>query len=92
MRAEPVKVRGAHSLKLKEVTNAMHDLGLIETRDSGVVPGGFAVAMVARALADRATEVGGKLTDFEQMDDIRDYNEVDCKAVMELVRYLRQNH
>lgn len=91
MRAEPVKVRGAHSLKLKEVTNAMHDLGLIEMRDLGVIPGGFAVAMMTRLMANRAAQVNGKLTDFEQMNDIRDYNEVDCKAVMELVRYLRQN-
>ena len=92
MRAEPVKVRGAHSLKLKELTNAMHDLGLIQTRDLGVVPGGFAVAMVARLLEKKAALMNGKITDFEQMNDIRDYNEVDCKAVMELVRYLRRNH
>ena len=92
MRAEPVKVRGAHSLKLKEVTNAMHALGLVETRDPGVVPGGFAVAMMARALENRAAHTNGKMTDFEQMNDIRDYNEVDCKAVMEMVRYLRRHH
>ncbi len=92
MRAEPVKVRGAHSLRLKEVTNAMHALGLVETQDLGVVPDGFAVAMMVRLLAAKAASVNGKLTDFEQMNDIRDYNEVDCKAVMELVRYLRQNH
>ena len=92
MRAEPVKVRGAHSLKLKEVTNAMHDLGLVETRDLGIVPGGFAVTRVTSGLDERASQVNGKLTDFEEMNDIRDYNEVDCKAVMELVRYLRQNH
>ena len=92
MRAEPVKVRGAHSLKLTEVTNAMHDLGLVETRDRGVVPGGFAVAMIARVLENGAAQENSKMTDFEQMNDIRDYNEVDCKAVMELVRYLRRHH
>ena len=26
------------------------------------------------------------------MDEISDYNEVDCKVMMEIVRYLRTNH
>ena len=33
-----------------------------------------------------------RLIDVELMQDIRAYNEVDCKAMMEIVRYLREEH
>ena len=33
----------------------------------------------------------GRLLNLELMQEIRDYNEVDCKAMMEIVRYLRAN-
>ena len=33
-----------------------------------------------------------RLMDLDLMKEIRDYNEVDCKAMMEIVRYLRENH
>ena len=33
-----------------------------------------------------------RLMDVDLMKEIRDYNEVDCKAMMEIVRYLRESH
>ena len=50
--------------------------------------------MVACTLRTTALEVavtGGKLTDLELMQEIVAYNEVDCKVMMEIVRYLRAN-
>jgi hypothetical protein len=32
------------------------------------------------------------LIDLELMQEIRDYNEVDCKVIMEVVQYLRERH
>ncbi len=32
------------------------------------------------------------LIDLELMQEIRDYNEVDCKVMMEVVQYLRERH
>ncbi len=50
-------------------------------------------AMVGAWWCDREAErSGGSMRDLEVMQGIERYNEVDCKAMMELVRYLRRNH
>ncbi|MXX20165.1 MAG: hypothetical protein F4X03_00100 [Dehalococcoidia bacterium] len=92
MKREPVVVRGAHGFGLKAVTNAMHDLGLVETRwDEGPADG--LGAMVGAWTCDgEARRTGGSMRDLELMKGIGRYNEVDCKAMMELVRYLRRHH
>ena len=92
MKREPVVVRGAHGFGLKAVTNAMHDLGLVETRwDEGPADG--LGAMVGAWNCDReAASSGGSMRDLPLMKGIERYNEVDCKAMMELIRYLRGHH
>lgn len=92
VREEPVVVRGAHGFGLKAVANAMHALGLVETKwDEGPVDG--LGAMVGAWRCEReAANAGGRLIDVDLMQGIRRYNEVDCKAMMELVRYLRRHH
>ncbi len=92
VREEPVVVRGAHGFGLKAVANAMHALGLVETKwDEGPVDG--LGAMVGAWRCEReAASAGGRLIDVDLMQGIRRYNEVDCKAMMELVRYLRRHH
>ena len=93
VRPEPVVVRGAHGFGLKAMTNALRELGLIDTR-WGAGPTDGLGAMVGAWWCQQAIEQGGVgcLLDLGLMQEIRDYNEVDCKAMMEIVRYLRQNH
>ncbi len=92
VRKEPLVVRGAHGFGLKAVTNAMHDLTLVETRwDEGPADG--LGAMAGAWWCEReAARSGGSMRDLEVMAGIERYNEVDCKAMMELVRYLRRHH
>ncbi len=92
VREEPLVVRGAHGFGLKAVANAMYALGLVETRwDEG--PGDGLGAMVGAWHCEReAARAGTRLIDVDLMKGIRSYNEVDCKAMMELVRYLRRHH
>lgn len=92
VREEPVVVQGAHGFGLKATANAMCDLGLTETRwDDG--PGDGRGAMVGAWWCEReAARKGGRLIDRELMQGIRSYNNVDCKVMMELVRYLRRHH
>ncbi len=85
-------VRGAHGFGLKAVTNGMHALGLVKTSwDEGPADG--LGAMVGAWWCDREAEPsGGSMRDLQVMQRIERYNEVDCKAMMELVGYLRRNH
>ena len=93
IKREPVAVRGAHGFGLKAVTNALHALGHITTQwDSGPADG--LGAMVGAWWCERQLEHGRaqRLIDVGLMQAIRDYNQVDCRAMMEIICYLRNNH
>ena len=92
MQKEPVVVRGAMGFGLKSVANAMLANGLIETgwEDSQVDGLG---AMVGAWRCDAlAKENGVPMSEIDLMDEIICYNEVDCRVMMEIIRYLRMHH
>ena len=90
MRAEPVVVRGALNFGLKAVARAMRQHGLIETDwdDNNPVDGQGAMVGAWRCDAE-ARRLGIPMGDLTLMNNIAAYNQVDCKAMMEIVRYLR---
>lgn len=92
IKEEPVVVRGALSFGLKAITQAMRNLGFIETKwESGPVDG-LGAMVGALWCADQASKTGVSLSQIDLMKGIQEYNEVDCKVMMEIVRYLRLNH
>ena len=91
-KGEPVVVRGAMGFGLKEVATAMHREGLIETAWAGGPADGMG-AMVGAWHCQREVDEGRaeRLIDTDLMGQIRDYNRVDCKTMMEILRYMREN-
>ena len=92
VRREPVVVRGAMNFGLKTFARAMHGHGLINTTwgDSGVDGMG---AMVGAWRCDEEAEARAiRLTETNLMHEITEYNEVDCKTMMEILQYLREHH
>ncbi len=91
VQAAPVTVRGAFDFGLKSLAKAMHAAGLIDTTwDEG--PGDGMGAMIGAFWCDReAARRGGSMRDLPLMEGIGKYNEVDCRAMGELVRWLRAN-
>ena len=92
MQEEPVVVRGALSFGLKAVANAMHSHGLIETHWADSPIDGLGAMVGAWRCDEEARKQGVPMTRLPLMDEIVRYNEVDCKVMMEIVRYLRGNH
>ena len=92
-RAEPVVVRGALNFGLKSMARAMRRHGFIETDwdDNNPVDGLGAMVGAWRCDAE-ARRLGIPMRELPLMEDIKKYNEVDCKAMMEIVRHLRTNH
>ena len=86
-------MKGAHGFGLKAITNAMHAQGLVTTRWQTGPADGLG-AMVGAWWCQHEIDEGraDRLMDLDLMKEIRDYNQVDCKAMMEIVRYLRENH
>ncbi len=91
MRAVPVTVRGAFGFGLKPLAKAMHQHGLIQTV-WGEGPTDGMGAMVGAWWCDaEAARTGATLPQLPLMGDIARYNEVDCRAMAELVGWLRAN-
>jgi hypothetical protein len=92
IKEEPVVVRGALGFGLKAVAQAMFKLGLIQTKwESGPVDG-LGAMVGAWWCANEAAKRNLSLPQVDLMKDIQEYNEVDCKVMMEIVRDLRQYH
>jgi hypothetical protein len=89
---EPVVVRGAHDFGLKSITNAMYSLSLIDTQWGEGPTDGLGAMVGAWWCAHEAERQGCSLLDLELMQQIQAYNEVDCKAMMDIIRYLRREH
>ena len=92
MRTEPVVVRGALGFGLKAVANAMHENGLIATNWADSPVDGLGAMVGAWRCDAEARQKGVSMTELALMREITRYNEVDCKVMMEIVRYLRERH
>ncbi len=92
VREEPVVVRGAFTFGLKNFARAMHSNGLIDTSWGDSALDGQGAMVGAWSCEAEAAQTGQKLEDIALMQEIRQYNEIDCKVVMEIVRYLRDHH
>lgn len=81
-------VRGALGFGLKAVGKALHALGRIDTL-WGEGPTDGLGAMVG---AWWAAHQDGVLSEIGLVHEIRQYNEVDCRVMLEVVQYLRKEH
>ena len=70
----------------------MHSHGYIETQWPDNQVDGLGAMVGAWRCDAEARRLGIPMTELPLMDDIAGYNQVDCKAMMEIVRYLRANH
>ena len=92
MRGAPVTVRGALGFGLKAVAKAMSSHGLIETDWADSQVDGLGAMVGAWRCDTEAQQKGTSMTELPLMQEIAAYNEVDCRVMMEIIRYLRANH
>uniref|UniRef100_A0A6C0EEJ6 Uncharacterized protein n=1 Tax=viral metagenome TaxID=1070528 RepID=A0A6C0EEJ6_9ZZZZ len=87
---EPIVVKGAHNFKLKEIGNAMYTHKMINTKwDNNM--NGLTAMYQAIKYYEKVMKKELSEDDKKTMDTIIKYNEVDCKVVWEILRYLRAN-
>ena len=92
MRAQPVVVRGALAFGLKPVAQAMYKHHLIASRWEIGPTDGLGAMVGAWRCAREAADKGVQLGHIPLMRDIQQYNEIDCKVMMEVIGYLREAH
>jgi hypothetical protein len=92
VKEEPVVIRGAFSFGLKAVAKAFYQQRLIQTnRDEGPADG-LGAMVGAWWCAQEAEQSGVPMPEVPLMQGIAKYNEIDCRVMMEIVRYLRNHH
>jgi hypothetical protein len=74
---------------LKTVARSLRQLSLIETDWPDGVTDGLGAMVAAWWCTDVAMMQGCSLADVGLMAEVSAYNEVDCRVMMEAVRYLR---
>lgn len=91
-RTEPVVIRGSLGFGLKAVARALHSHGAITTSWEDNPVDGLGAMVGAWRCDEEAGKNGITLGETSLMKDIADYNEIDCKVMMEILCYLREHH
>lgn len=92
MREEPIVTREALNFGLKSVAKAMSSLELIQTDWGNSQVDGLGAMVGAWRCQEEAQSKGVSMASLPLMQEIADYNQIDCKAMMDIIRYLRANH
>tara|TARA_Y100001970_G_scaffold99355_2_gene124968 strand:- start:2138 stop:3883 length:1746 start_codon:yes stop_codon:yes gene_type:complete len=89
---EPLTIKGSFGFGLKAIAKSLYKLGLIDTSwNEGPTDGLGAMAGAWQANKE-ANAKNISLKDTLLIKEIQKYNEVDCKVMWEIVKYLRQSH
>jgi hypothetical protein len=92
MKPEPVVIRGALNFGLKQVARAFRSHGLIDTVWGDGSVDGLGAMVGAWWCEEEAARRGVTLAELDLMQEILEYNEIDCRVMMEIVRRLRAEH
>ena len=92
IKKEPVVVNGAFGFGLKAIAGSLNKRGLIETSWDAGPTDGLGAMVGAWWADDEANSKGITMNDIPMVQEISQYNEVDCKVMMEIIEYLRKNH
>jgi putative phage-type endonuclease len=90
---EPIVVRGSLNFGLKSIVKAMYNNAFINTRwEDSKISNGLNAMVYAWQEHVEYSKTGKSLTESKIIQDIIIYNEVDCKVIWEIMKYLREHH
>lgn len=86
---EPIVVKGALNYSLKSIAKAMFEFKLINTiwDSNSQCANGLNAMLIAHNIYSKTKNVTNEIP---MMKEIEKYNEIDCKCLWEIIRYLRK--
>jgi putative phage-type endonuclease len=88
-REVPICVKGALDFSLKSIASAMHSHGLIQTNwPSDGILDGLNAMVKASECSEEAKRLGVSMKTIPVLQHIINYNEVDCKVLMEILAFI----
>ena len=91
IRAEPVAVTGAFNFSLKSIAKAMHEAGRITATWMDGPTDGLGAMVAIWSAAREVANTNDRLSLHPLALEVGRYNEVDCRAMCEIVAWLRAN-
>jgi hypothetical protein len=88
---EPIIINGALDFSIKTIGAAMFKHGLIKEKWPDNISDGLNAMIKAKYANDQAIEKNIKLIETENIKNISIYNEADCKVLMEIYSYIKNN-
>jgi hypothetical protein len=89
---EPIIIKGAFNFKLKEIVKAMTQQKLINVKWDNEITSGLGAMFEAIKYYDCKKTGLITIENKKMLQNIIKYNEVDCRSIYEIVKYLRKNH
>jgi putative phage-type endonuclease len=89
---EPIVIKGSFNFGLKSITTAMNKLGLLSTSyaTDGIMDGLNAMVKAMECSAE-AVRTGVSMKTMPVVQRIMEYNEIDCKVMMDILEYVLNN-
>lgn len=89
----PITVKGATNFGLKTIAKAMYKNKMIKTKWVDCSLDGLSAMLVAW-YAEKECKIGRikNIGSYNKMNDIIDYNEIDCKVIWDILRFLKREY
>lgn len=85
----PIVLRDCLNFKLKSIVSAMKKHGMIDTQLDSTCDNGLTAMVKANNCYDKCLKENSNVKDNIVMKDIINYNIFDCKAILDILTYLR---
>jgi hypothetical protein len=83
-KSEPIVIKGATNFKLKVIARAMYSHKMIKTKyNDDSIKNGMIASLIAH-------EYYNNNKDSERLNEIISYNEIDCKVLWDILKFLRR--
>ena len=90
---EPIVSRGMLNFSLKTVVKSFYDNGFIESSyTDSPINNGLNAMMYCISADIECIKSKSNLSQSLSVEQIKNYNEIDCKVICEILKYLRENH
>ena len=85
-------IKGAFNFSLKSIAKALHNLGYIKTKwEDDEISNGLNAMIKAVECSKKAKNINVPMSELTTMKKIIEYNEVDCKVLLEILSFIRHN-
>lgn len=86
----PINIKGYYSFGLKNIARTMYECGFIQTKWEDSTIDGLDAMLVSWYAENECRENKiDKLVDYKDMNVIVKYNEIDCKVMWDILKYIR---